>query len=240
MVKKGPAKKLSIFVDESDRYGKKPVYEVLIDIFYKKKISGVSVFRGVAGYGSDGVYHTQKMLTLSGKMPVKIEVVDSEEMINKVLPDVYQVVEKGLIEVSDTNVIKCCSSAEEEDERKGEKMKLEGKAKMLRVIVREDRKWEGEPLYEAIVKRFIMMDVAGATVYKAIAGYGPHRRFRKMKFLTRKGEMPVQITVIDSEDKINQIIPVLDEMVDEGIVVVSDVNVIKYTHGTMEDSSEML
>jgi PII-like signaling protein len=240
MVKKGPAKKLSIFVDESDRYGKKPVYEVLIDIFYRKKISGVSVFRGVAGYGSDGVYHTQKMLTLSGKMPVKIEVVDSEEMINSVLPDVYQVVEKGLIEVSDTNVIKCCSGREEEDEKEGERMKLEGKAKMLRVIVREDHKWEGEPLYEAIVKRFILMDVAGATVYKAVAGYGPHRRFRKMKFLTRKGELPVLITVIDTEEKIKEIMPVLDEMVDEGIVVLSDVNVIKYTHVSPDGGAELV
>ncbi len=236
MVKKGPAKKLTIYVDESDRYGRKPVYEVLIDIFYKKKIAGVSVFRGVAGYGSDGVYHTQKMLTLSEKMPIKVEAVDSEEMINRVLPDVYQVVEKGLIEVSDTNVIKCCRGKEEEEEKEESKrMKLQGKAKMLRVIVREDLKWEGEPLYEAIVKRFIMMDVAGATVYKAVAGYGPHRRFRKMKFLTRKGELPVLITVIDTEEKIKKILPVLDDMVQQGIVVLSDVDVIKYTHSPEDD-----
>ncbi len=236
MVKKGPAKKLTIYVDESDRYGRKPVYEVLIDIFYKKKIAGVSVFRGVAGYGSDGVYHTQKMLTLSEKMPIKVEAVDSEEMINRVLPDVYQVVEKGLIEVSDTNVIKCCRGKEEEEEKEESKrMKLQGKAKMLRVIVREDLKWEGEPLYEAIVKRFIMMDVAGATVYKAVAGYGPHRRFRKMKFLTRKGELPVLITVIDTEEKIKKILPVLDDMVQQGIVVLSDVDVIKYTHSPGDD-----
>ncbi len=236
MVKKGPAKKLTIYVDESDRYGRKPVYEVLIDIFYRKKIAGVSVFRGVAGYGSDGVYHTQKMLTLSEKMPIKVEAVDSEEMINRVLPDVYQVVEKGLIEVSDTNVIKCCRGKEEEEEKEESKrMKLQGKAKMLRVIVREDLKWEGEPLYEAIVKRFIMMDVAGATVYKAVAGYGPHRRFRKMKFLTRKGELPVLITVIDTEEKIKEILPVLDDMVQQGIVVLSDVDVIKYTHSPEDD-----
>ncbi|NOY64603.1 MAG: DUF190 domain-containing protein [Nitrospirae bacterium] len=236
MVKKGPAKKLTIYVDESDRYGKKPVYEVLIDIFYKKKIAGVSVFRGVAGYGSDGVYHTQKMLTLSEKMPIKVEAIDSEEMINRVLPDVYQVVEKGLIEVSDTNVIKCCRGKElEEEKEESKRMKLQGKAKMLRVIVREDLKWEGEPLYEAIVKRFIMMDVAGATVYKAIAGYGPHRRFRKMKFLTRKGEFPVLITVIDTEEKIKEILPVLDDMVQQGIVVLSDVDVIKYTHYSDDD-----
>jgi len=221
---------LSIYVDEAEKYGKKPVYEVLIDLFYKKKIAGVSVFRGTAGYGSDGVYHSSKMLALSGRMPVKIEVIDSETMINRVLPDVYQVVEKGLVEISDTNVIKCCRNRAEPEKEKKERMKLQGKAKMLRVIIREDQEWEGEPLYEAIVKRFILMDVAGATVYKAMAGYGPHRRYHKIKFLTRGGELPVLITVIDTDENIRKILPVLDEMVPQGIVVLSDVDVIKYTH----------
>ncbi len=108
MVTKGPAKKLTVYVDESDKFGGKPVYEVLLNIFYKKKIAGVSVFRGVAGYGSDGIFHTSKMLELSTSLPVKIEAVDSEEMIKGVLPDVTDIVEKGLIEISDTNVIVCC------------------------------------------------------------------------------------------------------------------------------------
>ncbi len=108
MVTKGPAKKLTVYVDESDKFGGKPIYEVLLDIFYKKKIAGVSVFRGVAGYGSDGVFHTSKMLELSTSLPVKIEAVDSEEMIAGVLPDVADIVEKGLIEISDTFVVKCC------------------------------------------------------------------------------------------------------------------------------------
>lgn len=242
MVKQGPAKKLTIYVDETDKFSGKPVYEVLMNIFYKKKIAGVSVFRGVAGYGTDGVFHTSKMLELSTSMPMKIEVVDSEEMINKVLPDVYHVVEKGLVEITDTNVVKCCPKAVEKKEvsQKSEtfgrgseeekRMKLEGKAKMLRVIVSEDDKWEGEPLYDAIVKRFITMDIAGATVYKAIAGYGPHRRFHKKKTLTSTGEMPVLITVVDTEENINKVLPILDDMVKEGIVILSDVNVIKYVH----------
>jgi len=108
MVTKGPAKKLTVYIDETDKLGGKPVYEVLMDIFYKKKIAGVSVFRGVAGYGSDGVFHTSKMLELSTSLPVKIEAVDSEEMINAVLPDVAGIVEKGLVEISDTYVVKCC------------------------------------------------------------------------------------------------------------------------------------
>ncbi|MDA8082205.1 MAG: DUF190 domain-containing protein [Nitrospiraceae bacterium] len=230
MVTPGPAKKLSIYVDETEKFHGKPVYEVLIDIFFKRKIIGVSVFRGVAGYGSDGVFHTSKMLELSTSMPVKIEVVDSEEMINKALPDVYHVVEKGLVEISDTNVVKCCRNAPQKNEIKEGHMKLEGKAKMLRMIISEDDQWEGEPLYEAIVKRLIMSDIAGATVYKAIAGYGPHKRYHKKKTLATHGELPILITVMDTEEKISRVIPILDELVGEGIVVLSDVNVIKYTH----------
>ena len=230
MVAKGPAKKLTIYVDETDKFHGKPVYEVLLDIFFKKKIIGVSVFRGIAGYGSDGVFHTSKMLELSTSMPVKIEVVDSEEMINKVLPDVYHVVEKGLVDVTDTNVVKCCRNVPEKEEEREEHMKLEGKAKMLRIIISEDDEWEGEPLYEAIVKRLIMTDIAGATVYKAMAGYGPHKRYHKKKTLAAHGELPILITVMDTEENINRVIPILDEMVQEGIVVLSDVNVIKYTH----------
>ncbi len=233
MVTKGPAKKLTVYVDETDLFGGKPVYEVLLDIFYKKKLMGVSVFRGIAGYGSDGVFHTVKMLELSTSMPIKIEVVESEEMINKVLPDVYHVVEKGMVEVTDTNVVKCCPKAEEKRKEQGEHMKLEGKAKMLRIIISEEDKWEGEPLYEAIVKRLIMMDIAGATVYKAIAGYGPHRRYHKKKTLSTHGELPILITVMDSEEKISKVLPMLDDLVGEGIVVFSDVNVIKYTHRDM-------
>ncbi len=108
MVKRGPAKKLTVYIDETDKFEGKPVYEVLMDILYKKKIAGVSVFRGVAGYGSDGIFHTAKMLELSISLPMKVEAVDSEEMINAVLPDVADIVEKGLVEVSDTYVVSCC------------------------------------------------------------------------------------------------------------------------------------
>ena len=109
MVKSGPAKKLTIYLDESDKLHGKPVYEVLLHIFHKRKIAGASVFRGIEGYGSDGVFHTAKILELSTSLPVKVEVVDSEEMINDVLEEVTSIVENGLIEVSDTSVIKCCT-----------------------------------------------------------------------------------------------------------------------------------
>lgn len=230
MMTKGPAKKLTVYVDETDRAGGKPVYETLLDLFFRNKITGVSVFRGIAGYGSDGVFHSAKLLDLSTSLPIKIEVVESEEMINRVLPDVYHLVDKGLVEIADTTVVKCRPRADEKRREEGEHMKLEGKAKLLRIIISEDDQWEGEPLYEAIVKRLIVNDIAGATVYKAIAGYGPHKRYHKKKTLALHGELPILITVMDTEEKINSVLPLLDDMIGEGIVVLSDVNVIKYTH----------
>jgi len=107
MLKNGPAKKLTIYVDENEKLHGKPVYEAILDILAQRKIAGASVFRGVAGYGSHGKLHTAKILELSTTLPVKIEVVDSEEMIKIIMAELTSVVEKGLIEVSDTMVIKC-------------------------------------------------------------------------------------------------------------------------------------
>lgn len=113
MVKSGPAKKLSIYLDESYRIHGKPAFEAVLNILYQRKIAGASVFRGIEGYGSDGVFHTSKILELSTALPVKIEAVDSEKRINEIVLEITPLLQKGLIEVSDTTVIKCCTREEE-------------------------------------------------------------------------------------------------------------------------------
>ena len=109
MVKSGPAKKLTIYLEEAYKIHGKPAFEVVLDILYKRKIAGASVFRGIEGYGSDGVFHTTKILELSTALPVKIEAIDSEKRIDEVLLEITPLLHKGLIEVSDTQVIKCCT-----------------------------------------------------------------------------------------------------------------------------------
>ncbi|MBA4371778.1 MAG: hypothetical protein C0402_02825 [Thermodesulfovibrio sp.] len=100
-----PAKKLTVYLDETDRHGGAPLYEVLLELFYRNKLSGASVFRGVAGYGGDGVFHTAKILELSTSLPIRIDVVDTEARISAVLPEIRQLVSKGLIELTDTEII---------------------------------------------------------------------------------------------------------------------------------------
>jgi PII-like signaling protein len=103
-------KKLTIYVDEKDKSHHRPVYEVLLDILHRNNIAGASVFRGISGYGADMVLHSTKMLDLSTNLPLKIEAVDSEEKIDVVLPEICEVVEKGLVEISDTLVVRCDSN----------------------------------------------------------------------------------------------------------------------------------
>ncbi len=109
-------------------------------------------------------------------------------------------------------------------------MKLEGKAKMLRIHFGEDDKWQGKPLYQAIVEKCRTLDIAGATVFRGIEGYGASTLIRRSHLLSLSKDHPVMVTVIDEEEKVRKLIPALDEMVGEGLIAMSDVEVIRYVH----------
>ena len=108
-------------------------------------------------------------------------------------------------------------------------MRLEGKAKMLRIHFGEDDKWHDKPLYEAIVMKCRELDIAGATVFRGIEGYGASTLIHKQHLLW-SSDRPIMVSVVDTEEKIKTLIPALDEMVDEGLIAMSEVEVIRYVH----------
>lgn len=231
MLERGPAKKLVIYVNAKQHQGGEPVYEAVVRFLHRHGCAGATVTRAVAGYGESGKMHEAHLFSLTEDVPMRIEAVESEKKISALLPWLYDIVNKGLIEVQDTFVVKHTSHQREaQGEHAMKHEKLEGHAKMLRVYIGEDDRWEGEPLHESIVKKLRMMDIAGATVYRGLMGYGAQQRLHKSGWLGLSTDLPIMISVIDSEEKIRNILPVLDEMVDEGIVVLSDVEIIKYTH----------
>jgi uncharacterized protein len=109
-------------------------------------------------------------------------------------------------------------------------MKLEGKAKMLRIHFGEDDKWQGKPLYEAIVMKCRELDIAGATVLRGIEGYGASTLIHRRHLLQFSSDAPIMVAVIDTNEKINALLPALDKMVDEGLIAMSEVEVIRYVH----------
>lgn len=231
MLERGPAKRLIITINEASRWHGRSLYNALLELFQHKGLAGATVSRGIAGFTGRGAIHSINIVDLSTDLPVRIEIVDTPGAIDRVLPDVYDMVDKGLVEVQDTTVVKFATgeAATLPEAKKGELMRLIGKAKMLRVHIGEDDRWEGEPLYEAIVKRAAQLDIAGATVYRGILGYGAHKRIHRHKTVALSSDDPIMISMVDEEEKINQMIAALDTMVSGGcLIVISDVTVVKY------------
>jgi uncharacterized protein len=109
-------------------------------------------------------------------------------------------------------------------------MKLKGKAKMLRIHFGEDDKWNNKPLYEAIVMKCRELDIAGATVFRGIEGYGASSLIHKEHLFRLSSDRPIMVSVIDTDEKIRFLLPALEEMVDEGLIAMSEVEVIRYVH----------
>jgi len=109
-------------------------------------------------------------------------------------------------------------------------VKLEGKAKLLRIHFGEDDKWKGKPLYEAIVERCRELDIAGATVFRGIEGYGASTIIRRRHLLSFSADAPILVQVVDTEENIQRLLESLDGMTFNGLIAVSDVEVIKYVH----------
>lgn len=109
-------------------------------------------------------------------------------------------------------------------------MKLAGKAKMLRIHFGENDRWKDKPLYRAIVEKCRELDLAGATVFRGIEGYGASTLIHRSHLLSFSSDAPIMVSVIDSDENIQKLLPFLDEMVHEGLIAMSEVEVIKYSH----------
>ncbi|HEY7197532.1 MAG TPA: DUF190 domain-containing protein [Gaiellaceae bacterium] len=107
-------------------------------------------------------------------------------------------------------------------------MRIEGQGKLLRIFIGESDTWHGKPLYQAIVERVREEGLAGATVMRGIEGFGADSRLHTSRILRLSEDLPVVIEIVDSAERIDRVVPLLDEMVGEGMVTVERVDVISY------------
>jgi hypothetical protein len=102
---KGERTLMRIFIGESDKYHGKPLYQALVETLRSKGLAGATVLRGVAGFGASSTIHTDKVLRLSLDLPMIIEIVETEEAIQSVLPDLEVMIGGGLITLERARVI---------------------------------------------------------------------------------------------------------------------------------------
>jgi len=107
-------------------------------------------------------------------------------------------------------------------------VKIPADGKLLRIFIGEADKWQGKPLYEEIVLLAKKSGMAGATAIKGFLGFGCKSHMHTSKLLRLSEDLPVIVEIVDSEEKINQFLPSLDEMVKEGLITLEKAQVVMY------------
>jgi uncharacterized protein len=111
-------------------------------------------------------------------------------------------------------------------------MKLPEEGMLLRIFIGESDSYQGKALYEQIVLKARELNLAGATVFRGIMGFGADSRMHTAKLLRLSEDLPVAVEIVDTEEKLNTLIPFLDEVVTEGLITLEKVRVIKYRHSS--------
>jgi uncharacterized protein len=107
-------------------------------------------------------------------------------------------------------------------------VKIEGEGKLLRLFIGESDTWHGKPLYQAIVERVRLEGLAGATVLRGIEGFGADSHLHTSRILRLSEDLPVVIEIVDTPEQIDRVVPLLDEMVTEGMLTLERVQIVSY------------
>src|ERR1035438_5531994 len=256
MLTKGPAKKVTIFINEDTQHHMMALHDSIMTYLMHKGVSGATATRAYSGFGSHQLMHTPKIevlaqhlpigvgwgwgshqlrrtpksKVLAHPLPIRIEFIETAEKVEEILPTLYEMVSDGLIEVQDTTVVKFAHKSVKPEPKLPHEHK-QGPATLLRVFLGEADKWHGEPLYDAIVNKLRMMDIAGATVYRGILGYGAKGHEHKRSVLHPMRDRPIILSVIDAPEKIAAAAEAIEGMLEDGLIVTSDVEMVRLVRG---------
>jgi PII-like signaling protein len=197
-------------------------------------VAGATVTKGIAGFGADHHMHSANMVEISDRLPLKIEFIESREKVDALLGKLEELAGTGLIEMQETTVAKPAQVSKPKKPMAPAHLKIEGKAQMMRIYLSEEDRWMDKPLYKALVEAMRANDIAGVTVYRGILGYGMHRRLHKDKPLLPSHHGSLMLSAIDTEDKLRAFLPLVDQMLEQGLVVFSDVDIVKFAYRPLD------
>lgn len=234
MLTAGKAIKVSIYLSEGSSHHGMSTYSSILDFLFFRGVSGATVLKGVAGFGADHHLHSSSLIDISDHLPLKIEFIETPEKVDQLLGKLEEMAGSGMIEMQETTIAKPAQLSKSKTSPTLEHVKMEGKAKLMRIYIGESDQWQGKPLHEALVHAMRAHDLAGVTVYRGIMGYGAHRRVHKDRPLHLSYDDSIMLSVVDTEEKLQTFLPTVDQMVLEGLIVLSEVDIIKYAHRPLE------
>ena len=234
MLQPGKAVKVTIYLSDGATHHGASLYTSILDYLFYRGVAGATVIKGIAGFGADHHLHAAHLVDISDHLPIKIEFIESREKVEEIMGKLEELAGSGLIEMQETTVAKPAQLSKPKAPLTPAHLKIEGKAQMMRIFLSDEDRWKSKPLYEAMVEAMRANDIAGVTVYRGILGYGAHRRVHKDKPLLHPHHGSIMLTAIDTQEKLRAFLPIVEQMVQEGLVVFSDVDIIKYAYRALE------
>jgi PII-like signaling protein len=234
-----------------ERHGSEPLYEWIVERARHEDLQGATVLKGFMGLLADGTLVREHAWSLAHEVPVIVEVVDGPRHVERLLQRVEPAMKNGTITLERAHVVLYRGAPGERGERgrqgdtaprrdvigtqdasaawEVKTVKIPEQGLLLRVFIGEsDRDPHDRPLYAAIVQRAREAQLAGATVLRGPMGFGRHSRMHAARLLELSSDLPVVIEIVDAQQKVEAFIPVVDELVSEGLVTLEAVRVLKY------------
>jgi PII-like signaling protein len=243
---------LRVYLRNTDKVGWGAAGDALVQEARRRGMAGATLFRGILGLDVAGQLLEARPWALVEHLPVIVECVDEAPAIGAFLPVVAHLVPEGMATLERAHVL-----AYREGKTAGERpasrlrvpaavpafaclpatedypaMQSSEEGILLRIFIGESDVWEGVPLYRAIVLKAQELGMAGATVLRGGMGFGAHSRVHTNKLLELSTDLPVVIEIVDTPERITALLPVLDQMVGEGLITLENVRVLRYRRDT--------
>jgi PII-like signaling protein len=243
------ARLLCIYLNASDRWHRRPLYRVVVEKARSLHLAGASVFLVDLSFGTNRRIRDAKSEYTSVDIPVVAEIVDACDRVETLLAELGAMVAEGLVTAEPVRVIHYAhhtegtkpgpaplAAARRDDPPRPDpfnserttSMQIEGEAQRVTVYIGSSDTWHGRNLSAAIVERCRRMGMAGATASLGVMGFGKHSVIHRAHLFGLSEDLPEKIEIIDRPDRIAQLLPVLEEMVEGGLIVLQDVRALRY------------
>jgi len=238
---------LRIYLRSADRAPHVPTWELLLKAARRNGMAGATVLHGILGLGSRGFARPSNWSLLQ-QIPVILEIVDTPQKIcDFVAGPMQQLMHLGMatlerahvmlyrnrgprapVELSPAPQVPPLSTLPNIDV--GGPMKIKETGILLRIFIGESDQFEHHSLSEAIVQKVRQLGGAGATVLRGTEGFGATSIVHRSSLLEMSTDLPIVIEIVDSEEKIRELLPHLETMVTEGLITMEHVTVLLYRH----------
>jgi len=220
----GSAERLTVFLEQTDHFRRDPLFTEIVRLARSAGLAGATVFRGVEGFGATRRLHAADARHLSDDVPVIIVIVDQSEQIDAFLPRLDGLVGDALVVRQPVEVVTGAGG-----EQKA--MRLQGSAKRLTIYCGEGDGYHLHSTARAIVERARDEGMAGATVVRGIEGYGASTHLHTDRIVSLSDDLPIVIEIVDQGDRIAAFLPVVEQLLDGGMVTVEDLEVARSAGG---------